>query len=150
MTTYNSLQDAFDTACTGLIAQGFHRSVIVAADGIMYCKYRGEKGRKCFIGTLISDEDYVAFNIQEHFGISVIALSGVIDIKGVERHELCRFLERGRAKHDTAFKVNHSADEIIDRPKEMKEGLYGLARAFGLHTAVLDAHKFEGDDNATA
>lgn len=47
-------QEVFDTAVTGVINQGGPALAMATRS----CRFRGDNGRKCAVGWLISDEDY--------------------------------------------------------------------------------------------
>lgn len=51
-------QEIFDTVVKHLADQGC-RSITHVDVGTRYCAYRGEHGRKCAIGCLIPDSEYV-------------------------------------------------------------------------------------------
>lgn len=71
---YETLQQVFDDAYTGIAAQGFERSVCLSESGeITGCAYRGSNGRKCALGHCIPDsrytsalEGYVGFDLPNN------------------------------------------------------------------------------------
>ena len=81
-------QQAFEGMIAGMRRQGWERSVVVQKNGISSCQYRGEKGLRCAVGHLISDDTYKAGmeldclhvvydSIPELDGVSIDLLQGM-------------------------------------------------------------------------
>lgn len=52
-------QEAFDQVVRGLASQGWRWSLTTCGDGSETCAYRGDHGRRCAMGWLIPDDDYL-------------------------------------------------------------------------------------------
>lgn len=59
-----SMQKVFDTVYEALFKQGCKSTNNILGNGL--CMYRGELGRKCAIGHLISDDQIKKYNVCEN------------------------------------------------------------------------------------
>lgn len=110
MNRHQAKQELFDKAVTGLVSQGFEQSWN-EDDGM--CAYRGEGGKRCAVGWLISDERYNpnmeglnAFDIFTgplgHRPLIELdaVLSQPLDDEPGAHEEVVRFLLRLQEAHD--------------------------------------------------
>jgi hypothetical protein len=89
-------QEAFDTACRGIIAQGKK-----SADETGSCLYRSKDGCKCAIGHLIPDEEYEP-RMENKMIISYFTwIKSLNEIRKSENGEL--FLHELQRAHDKCY-----------------------------------------------
>ena len=116
MLTKEKMQEWFDRAVEGLAGQGFTRSVNAGGN----CRYRGVDGKKCAVGFLIEDKDYVPeWDVSNSLEGPVYLLSGCR--YSVTTAAVFKFLGDLQMCHDTAY----TAD--ADSPKKMKKNLRDFA-----------------------
>lgn len=117
-------QEIFNKVVAGLAAQGFERSVM--DDGS--CAYRGNDGRKCAAGHLLSDEHYRPE--LENKTIAAIGVAAVVVASGVPGHEatvwglvgnLQRAHDRGKSPGDMKSRLlNVGYDYGLEIPEVLK------------------------------
>jgi hypothetical protein len=122
-------QQMFNTAYHGLAAQGFERSV----DASGGCRYRGDKGMRCAIGYLISDE--IAAKLE---GFSVCSPNPVVvdSVKaaGITFADL-EFLKALQEAHDIPPSFRN---QLVDTsPAVVKANVENVARKYGLTIPTL-------------
>jgi hypothetical protein len=122
-------QQMFNTAYHGLAAQGFQRSV----DANNGCRYRGDEGRRCAIGYLISDE--IAAKVE---GFTVCSnVPGVVEClkaAGIAPADF-EFLRELQEAHDISLSFR---DRTVDTsPAAVKANVENVARKYGLTVPTL-------------
>lgn len=99
-------QSIFDVAFIGLHGQKFVRSMGELSDGSdnpcradnLYCRYRGDGGRKCAIGFALPDD--VASRVEEMFGSALVS-AGELEISDLNgKPAMIDFVESLQACHD--------------------------------------------------
>ncbi len=97
-----TMQATFDVIYRGLAAQGFERSVRGSVLGDSVCMYRGDEGRRCFVGQAIPEGLYDD-SIE---GLPFDCLRGEL-----QRHLLAlapaEFWDEGQSAHDGASGPEH-------------------------------------------
>lgn len=115
-------QDILNRAVQGLASQGFIRSLAPNETGNLSCAYRGNLGRKCAVGHLMSDDLY-----HERFeGVPITGFSSghLTEIFGrFSGGEDLEFVSRLQWAHDSGLS-----------PHQMKMNLKALIEQFGLQT----------------
>lgn len=99
MTTI-TLQEAFDRIVQGFASQNWHTSSEEDSEGTFSCRYRTHDHRKCAVGWLIKDEEYV----PELEGCSPVTLQqrGYIPQIIDERNGWSTWWQRLQVMHDNA------------------------------------------------
>jgi hypothetical protein len=119
-------QQMFNTAYHGLAAQGFQRSV----DGNNGCRYRGDKGLRCAIGYLISDE--IAAKLE---GFAVCSNApGVVEClkaAGIAPADV-GFLRELQEAHDIPPSFYDPLVQVDISPAAVKANVENVARKYNL------------------
>lgn len=119
-------QEIFDKVMRHLLTQG-ERSV----DREGHCAYRGDNGKKCAIGCLISDD---AYNPDiEGRGISSLEVKAALRYSG---YDYLASLSRTDTKAELLSSLRRMHDLIL--PREWPTMGRKLARAYNLSPAVID------------
>lgn len=113
-----ALQEAFDTATAGVIAQG---GISLCQDENT-CAYRGIDGKKCAIGHLLSDEQIQKYSIREGLTPGKFPSALVHELlPGIQSGQAVEFLDDLQNMHDTCTGSNfvqtfkRLANEIADK-----------------------------------
>lgn len=109
-------QEAYETVCRHLLTQRQKSRAEVGGDVV--CAYRGEDGRKCAIGCLISDDQYRP-------DMECNTVRGLVESHGLVLCPSTALLRDLQVLHDTM---------PVDR---WRRELELLGRRFGLDAAVL-------------
>lgn len=120
-------QEIFDTVSRHLATQG-GKSVKNGTDN---CQYRGDGGRKCAVGALLTDEEYRPSYDENSVTVWKMAREGLLPTRLAPFEALLDGLQRA---HDRA----QSGEELIER-------LSDAAAAHNLSLAVLDTIKFPAE-----
>lgn len=127
-----SLQEIFDTAVSGVIAQG---APALNANGM--CSYRTETGLKCGVGQLIPDELY-----RPEF--ENLLVGGFASDFNKELREAAGLPSEG-LELELAKRIQHAHDNAANVPEDfltrLIPGARSIANAYGLNTEVLDNGK---------
>lgn len=119
-----TLQEQFDTAARGLLAQGRLSSM----NGV--CKYRGPDERKCAVGFLIPDEMY---NPEMDYGMQLEEVLHDLRTKGLELdYCLCQNLQTIHDQVPAEIKLTQ------DVTSHWRKELYEIAEVFHLNTHSLE------------
>ncbi len=114
-----TLQEIFDIVWVGLKSQGFKQSMVKGL-----CYYRGEGGKKCAMGHLISDEEYSSSMEEISFSKLENLSPRLEELRNVFSHELTELqwihdMNRATMEFDLrSFAAKHSL-RIPDDTKEV-------------------------------
>lgn len=114
-------QEVFDTVAAHLLKQGTQS--LKKKDGDVFCMYRGPRGLKCAVGTLIPDELYDP--AMEHSGVHDQVVLDVLKKAGLSRHQ--GLLSTLQSIHDGY------------KPSAWREALREVAAEHRLKKTVLEA-----------
>jgi len=108
MNDKETMQKAFDTAVNGIIAQGSQSTL---SDDATTCAYRGDGGKKCAVGFLISDDQIIDYLIKEGSTPHDFPSDLIAEIlPGVRTGDATTFLDELQSVHDNCSSMNFISD----------------------------------------
>lgn len=118
-----TLQAAFDKAVMGIVTQ---RGRSTLSDDATTCAYRGDNGRKCAVGHLISNDQMFRFQIKEGQTPDKFPSALIREIlPGIPTGHAVEFLEDLQNAHDSPAGVSFL--------ESFKEEVVCLANKWGLN-----------------
>lgn len=121
---HQSYQEIFDTVWLGLKSQGFEGSFNTTECG-PECAYRGEDGKKCAVGHLISDEDYqLDFEGYGFTEDETCSVDATIRVSAKVKREHRKFVSDLQLIHDTCVR----SYEGTDIPDQIQKSMRDLAK----------------------
>ena len=140
------LQEIYDQSVSGVLQQGDRSTSYTGM-----CALRGTSGKKCAVGHLIADEDYIASMEDDSFmnDFEDFPIGKRVEQFKAEKAKFAEALEKTIGeidviKLDLLSKLQAAHDDNIEI-KEMADDFSRVAKKFNLSNAVVTKHQKEGD-----